>query len=354
MLKRVKSRCIIIPIAIVLIPILISILFGIFMSKSSIIWAYIYYGIHYMCLIDGYLTIIDYTNIIYNDTTIKYYGNINSNPKSQIMIKGKEYFYNVITSGDIGLGESYVLNDWESNDLESYFRILFINFKYASKYLRILEYISIPYYMNYNILLNYDLHNNGHIDDEKFIHLHYDLGIDLFKLFLDNKTMTYTSAIFGNDNILSNAQINKINKLINKMNINNNDKILDIGCGFGYLLNYIHNKYNNNELIGITLSHDQLNYAINKYNNTNINYLYKNYKEFNNDTKYLNYFDSIVSVEMIEAIGSYALNNYFEIISKILKPNKRFVIQYIAYNDWFFPITHKNDEKFPTYIHNIY
>jgi len=211
-------------------------------------------------------------------------------------------------------------------------------------------------------------------EDEESIHIHYDTGTKLFQLFLDS-TMTYTSANFNhdfyNDNIntnnfsythyedemleLYNGQVNKVSRITSKANIQKNDYVLDIGCGFGYLASFIANMTQASRVLGITISNDQLNYAQTHFNkhsgHKNLQYLYSDYRDLHVNQS--NIFDAIVSVEMVEAIGKDQLNVYFDTVSRLLKPNKRFVIQYMTYNGWYYPSTYQEKtahDFVPTFV----
>ena len=89
---------------------------------------------------------------------------------------------------------------------------------------------------------------------------HYDLSDDLYDLFLDPKRQ-YSCGYFENENdTLEKAQNSKIQHIIKKLNIKPNQKILDIGCGWGSLAIDIA-KSVNCEVTGITLSENQFNYC---------------------------------------------------------------------------------------------
>ena len=92
---------------------------------------------------------------------------------------------------------------------------------------------------------------------------HYDLSDDLYSLFLDPKKQ-YSCGYFKNESdTLEEAQNNKIQHIIKKLNIKPNQKVLDIGCGWGSLAIDIA-KSNNCEVTGITLSENQFNYCVKK------------------------------------------------------------------------------------------
>ena len=116
------------------------------------------------------------------------------------------------------------------------------------------------------------------------------------------------------------------------------------------------NNTNASSVTGITLSHDQLEYANNRYvkhsEDRNISqrlqYLYRDYRHYMDGKRK---FDAIISVEMIEAIGHQNIDTYFETVSNSLTEGGRFVIQYGAYSTWAFPSYYQQKGKyFPTFV----
>ena len=145
---------------------------------------------------------------------------------------------------------------------------------------------------------------------------HYDISDDLYNLFLDQKRQ-YSCAYFKNDNdSLETAQNNKINHIIKKLNIKPNQKVLDIGSGWGSLAIDIA-KTANCEVTGITLSENQLKYSVAKAKEMNlenqVSFRLMDYREL--DEK----FDRVVSVGMFEHVGRKFYNKFFREVQKLLK-----------------------------------
>ena len=137
---------------------------------------------------------------------------------------------------------------------------------------------------------------------------HYDISNKFYDLFLDEKRQ-YSCAYFKNeDDTLEVAQNNKIDHIIKKLNLKPNQKVLDIGCGWGTLALDIAKK-TQCEVVGITLSENQLEYAQQKAKEMNL----ENQVEFRlADYRQLNEkFDRVVSVGMFEHVGKKFYNKYF-------------------------------------------
>ena len=144
---------------------------------------------------------------------------------------------------------------------------------------------------------------------------HYDLSDELYNLFLDSKKQ-YSCAYFKNENdSLEDAQNNKIQHIIKKLNIQPNQKILDIGCGWGSLAIDIA-KSTNCEVLGITLSENQYAYCVKKVKELNmenqVKFKLTDYRELNEK------FDRIVSVGMFEHVGRKFYKKFFKQIEKLL------------------------------------
>ena len=145
---------------------------------------------------------------------------------------------------------------------------------------------------------------------------HYDISDDLYELFLDTKRQ-YSCAYFKNENdTLETAQNNKIDHIIKKLNLKPNQRILDIGSGWGSLAIEIAKK-SQCEVVGITLSENQLKYSKKKAKEMNlenqVQFRLIDYRQINEK------FDRVVSVGMFEHVGRKFYNKYFEQVSNFLK-----------------------------------
>ena len=144
---------------------------------------------------------------------------------------------------------------------------------------------------------------------------HYDISDDLYNLFLDSKKQ-YSCAYFRNKNdSLEDAQNNKIQHIIQKLNIKPNQKVIDIGCGWGSLAIDIA-KTAQCEVTGITLSKNQFNYCVKKAKELNlenqVRFKLIDYRQLNEK------FDRVVSVGMFEHVGRKFYNKFFKKINQLL------------------------------------
>jgi len=243
--------------------------------------------------------------------------------------------FEIISKGSIGLAEAYMRGDFETNNLSNLIELTAKNIKIIYKFSGIFDFGFINYLKNI-------FFKNTKKNSKEYISRHYDLGNEFFSLWLD-KTLTYSSAIFENEkNNLEEAQINKYKKLINLINPNSGDKILEIGCGWGGFAEYLGKNFDV-KLDCITISKKQFEYAKERVQknqlNEKVNIFMMDYRDVKKK------YDSIVSIEMIEAVGQNYLKNYFRSIKENLKINGTAAIQAITIDDNLFD-RYKSKEDF--------
>jgi len=265
----------------------------------------------------GYLEIIKY------DGELLKFGNPNSSLKSTLKIKKPSFSFNLIKGGSVGFAESYMRDEFETDNLSNLIEITARNIKIIYKFSGLLDFPIVNYVKNIFI-------KNTRGRSKENISKHYDLGNEFFALWLD-KTLTYSSAIFDERNKeLSNAQNNKYQKLIDLIRPNNGDKILEIGCGWGGFAEYLGKKYDV-KLDCITISKKQFEYAKKRIHecglNEKVNIEIKDYRDLKDK------YNSIASIEMIEAVGQNYLESYFKTIKNNLSDNGRAAIQAITIDD---------------------
>ena len=144
---------------------------------------------------------------------------------------------------------------------------------------------------------------------------HYDISDDLYDLFLDPKRQ-YSCAYFKSENeSLETAQNNKIDHLIKKLNLKPNQKVLDIGSGWGSLAIEIAKK-TKCEVTGITLSENQYKYSLNKVKENNLeNQVQFKLADYRNLREK---FDRIISVGMFEHVGRKFYKTFFRQVNNLL------------------------------------
>ena len=235
----------------------------------------------------------------------------NKNPIT-VKILNKKLHYKLLLRPDLYFGEAYSDGDIliENGTLTDFLNLAIMNIgrgelNFFSQLINKLS-GSYRYMTNFNFIKKSKM-NVAH---------HYDLSDNLYDLFLDPKRQ-YSCAYFRDKNdTLETAQKNKIQHIIKKLNIQPNQKVLDIGCGWGSLAIDIA-KAVNCEVTGITLSEKQFNYCVKKVSELNLENQVKfkliDYRELNIK------FDRIVSIGMFEHVGRKFYNKFFKQIEKLLK-----------------------------------
>ena len=263
------------------------------------------------------------------------FGNYNDKLKADLKIKSSALSYNLIKGGSVGLAECYMKNEFETNNLSNLIELAARNINIVHKFSGILDLKFL------NFIKNKFIKNTKNRSKEN-IAKHYDLGNDFFSLWLD-KTLTYSSAIFDEQNKdLSMAQNNKYQKLINLIQPNSGDKVLEIGCGWGGFAEYLGKNYDV-KLDCITISKKQFEYAKERIHNCGlnekVNIEIKDYRDLK--SKY----NSIASIEMIEAVGQNYLESYFKTIKDNLSDGGKAAIQAITIDDSLYD-RYRNKEDF--------
>ena len=277
----------------------------------------------------GYLILTNYDDEKY------LFGDPSQKLKVKIKINKPGLTYQIVKSGSTGLAEAYMRGDFETDDLTNLIELTAKNIKLVYKFSGLLD------FSLFNKLKNFLLKNNKS-RSKKNISKHYDLGNEFFSLWLD-PTLTYSSAIFDQkDNDLEKAQINKYKKLVELIKPKSGNKILEIGCGWGGFAEYV-GKNHDVKLDCITISKKQFEYASNRIFknglNEKINIQFKDYRDVKQK------YNSIASIEMIEAVGQNYLENYFKTIKTNLVRDGSAAIQAITIDDNLFD-RYKTTEDF--------
>ena len=233
--------------------------------------------------------------------------------ESPIIIKllDKSLNYKLLLNPDLYFGEAYTNGSLiiENGTLAEFLEMALKNI--GRKDINIYGKMFNKLKGTYRYLTNF---NKGMKSKNNVSH-HYDISEKLYDLFLDSNRQ-YSCAYFKNENdTLEQAQSNKIDHIIKKLNIKSDQKVLDIGSGWGTLALAIAQK-TKASVTGITLSENQLKYSRNKAKEMNLS----NQVEFKLiDYRQLNEkFDRIVSVGMFEHVGRKFYNTYFNQVSKLL------------------------------------
>ena len=155
--------------------------------------------------------------------------------------------------------------------------------------------------------------------DRKNISHHYDVSNDFYALWLDQQRV-YSCAYFKQTgDSLELAQAQKLDHICRKLNLHAEERLLDIGCGWGALILWAAEHYQV-QAIGITLSQNQHDYVQTQIQARGLQNRVQVFLMDYRDVPEAHAFDKIASVGMFEHVGRGNLAKYFAKIYRLLKP----------------------------------
>ncbi len=278
----------------------------------------------------GNLRLINYDGKVYH------FGNLTDSLTADIKVHNSKFYFNIVVGGGSALGEAHINKDIYSTNLTNLIELFAKNIEIIYSFSGKIKAQTIKNFCKRFFA------SNTKSNSLKYISKHYDLGNNFFSKWLD-KTLTYSSAIYKNKNDdLETAQKNKYQKLIDLLNINDGNKILEIGCGWGGFTEYLAKR--KNVLIDcITISKKQYEYSKRRIYesglNNKVNVKFLDYRDLKDK------YDKIASIEMIEAVGEKYLDKYFKTIKNSLNPGGQAAIQGITIQNELFE-RYRNSEDF--------
>ncbi len=263
--------------------------------------------------------------------------NKTSEVSADINIKNWSIISNMIKNGDVGFASDYRDGNWTSKNLKNLFTFVLINDETLNKLL-FGQFIT-RFFSNIKYIFN----KNTVKGSKKNIEAHYDLGNNFYKIWLD-ETLTYSSALFlDSQDSLYEAQINKYIRIKDILKTPSGNNLLEIGTGWGGFLTQSKNDFD--KIDSITISKEQYKHSVNLHkDNSNINVIYEDYRNVAKS------YNSIVSIEMFEAVGQEYWNTYFQKINNLLIKNGKAVIQTITIDDKLFNNYKSSTDAIRTFI----
>lgn len=167
-------------------------------------------------------------------------------------------------------------------------------------------------------------------NQKKEVQSHYDIGNDFYSLWLD-ETMSYSCGYFRHgDDSLEQAQRNKVDYILEKLHLKEGMTLLDIGCGWGFLLIEAAKKYGVHG-VGITLSEEQYKECQSRIEDEHLEDLVKvELMDYRDLLEYGQKFDRVVSVGMVEHVGRDNYQLFMDCVKKVMKPGALFLLHFIS------------------------
>jgi len=261
---------------------------------------------------------------------------------ARIEVMDSSFYADLAFAGSIGAGEAYMRGSWQCEDLVTLVRILLRN----RHVLDDMEKGTAWFKTAIQRFLHW-INRNTREGAKRNIAAHYDLGNDFFALWLD-ETMMYSSAMFEHkDQSLADAQRHRLDVVCRKLELGPDDHVIEIGTGWGGFAIHAAQNYGC-RVTTTTISKCQYEMAWQRVQQAGlqdrIDLLLEDYRDLEG------HYDKLVSIEMIEAIGSDQYDTYFSQCSQLLKPGGRMLIQAITIHDDQYAYAQNNVDFIQRYI----
>ena len=242
--------------------------------------------------------------------------NLNGSNPYDIQVLDERFYSSIMANGSLGLGESYMNGWWDVERLDQFFdKILHANLEGTIKPWRF-----ALSYLQYN-LVNYQSRTGS----RKVAQQHYDLSTKLYESFLDPYNQ-YTCGYFKDTDDLNEAQKKKLELICRKLQLSSQDRVLDIGCGWGGFAKYAAKHYECH-VTGISISREQIQYAKKYTEGLPVDIIEMDYRDIKGE------YDKVLICGMIEHVGYKNYKAILEIVHGILSNNGLFLLHTIGGNE---------------------
>jgi len=233
-----------------------------------------------------------------------------------IQIRDEDTYRQILSKGSLGLGEAYIDGLWDAHSLDELFTRL-IDFNMGQK---------VVGWAKLRLLGERLRHHFSNLQSTKRAYQvgehHYDIGNDVFEAMLD-PTMSYSCGFWENADNLHQAQHDKLDMICRKLDLQEGETLLEIGCGWGGLARFAAENYGV-EVTGITVSKEQKYLARQRCVGLPVKIELMDYRDLSGQ------FDKIVSVGMFEHVGAKNYSVYFDNANRLLNKNGLFLLHTIG------------------------
>ncbi|MEX0850745.1 MAG: cyclopropane-fatty-acyl-phospholipid synthase family protein, partial [Gaiellaceae bacterium] len=274
--------------------------------------------------------------VLLPDGSLRHFG---TGEKVAMEIRSERFFRRVATRGAMGLGESYTAGEWDAEDLPAFMALLFRNARAArERHPRLARFLNTRPRPNTR---------QGLLRSRRHVGYHYDLGNELFRLMLD-EMMTYSCAMFEQaDEPFETAQMRKLRRVCDKLDLTRDDHVLEIGCGWGSFALVAAAEYGA-RVTGLTLSSEQAELARERTATAGLSgrvtILEEDYREHRGS------YTKLASIEMLEAIGERQFPTFFEACDRFLEPGGIACVQTILVPDHRFERYRRSPDWIERYV----
>jgi len=231
-----------------------------------------------------------------------------------IQVHDPRFSKRLLSGGSLALGESYMDGWWSCEALDQFFaRVLAAN----------LNHRVVPTSAKLTILRSRLFNLQTKLGSKKVIERHYELSPAVFMSFLDPYNQ-YTCGYFENTDDLDQAQENKLDLICRKLMLTPQDRVLDIGCGWGGFAKFAAERYGC-RVTGITISDQQLEYARQFCQGLPVTIVKSDYRDFAETG-----FDKVLVCGMIEHVGYRNYRRLMQVVHNSLKDDGLFLLHTIG------------------------
>ena len=269
------------------------------------------------------------------------FGGREPGPAAIMTVHSYKFAWRLLKGGDIGIAEAYLRKEWDTPDLTQFLYIFCINHDLISP---LFEQKGA---MRFVQALQHWLKRNTRAQARRNIFAHYDIGNTFYKSWLDS-SMTYSSALFEDGaNDLTAAQHNKYRRLAEALNLQPDQTVLEIGCGWGGFAEFAARTYGV-KVVGLTISQEQREFAQKRIFDAGLServeIRFQDYRDEQGQ------YDRIASIEMIEAVGEEFWPKYFSQLRDRLLPGGLAGIQAITIRDSMFQTYRREVDFIQRYV----
>ncbi|MEM9060178.1 MAG: cyclopropane-fatty-acyl-phospholipid synthase family protein [Pseudomonadota bacterium] len=262
-------------------------------------------------------------------------------PAGHFDVRDTRLFGRMVRDGEMGFAEAYMDGWWDSPNLQALLDVSLMNNEAVARgfpgggIVRALE------------RFRHWLRSNTKRGSRKNISHHYDLGNEFYALWLD-PSMSYSSALYsGQGEEMYAAQMNKYASICDRMNLQRDDHVLEIGCGWGGFAEYAIRE-RGARVTGLTLSREQHDFTQKRLFEAGLaeraDIVIRDYRDERGS------YDGIASIEMFEAVGEKFWPTYFNTVRERLKPGAHASIQMITIADHLFEGYRRGTDFIQKYI----
>ena len=269
------------------------------------------------------------------------FGGAEPGPAAQMIVNDYKFAWRLLRGGDIGIAEAYLRGEWDTPNLTEFLYIFCVNHDL------VLPMFEQKTLMRFLQAVQHWLKRNTRAQARRNIFAHYDIGNTFYKAWLDS-SMTYSSALFEDGTSdLTAAQVNKYRRLAEAINLQPDQRLLEIGCGWGGFAEFVARTYGV-KVVGLTISQEQRDFAQKRIFEAGLSERVEiRFQDYRDEREQ---YERIASIEMIEAVGEQFWPNYFSQLRDRLLPGGLAGVQAITIRDSLFQSYRREVDFIQRYI----